>query len=220
MPASKSITSNDQRRLYAIVLALSVFTILYNLIEGLVATYFGFQDESVSLFGFGIDSFIELISGLGIAHMVIRLQTDPAANRDKFERMALRITGVAFYLLVVGLIVTAGYNLYAGHAPETTFWGVVISVISILVMVALIYGKTKTGKALNSEAILADAQCTRVCIYMSITLLVSSAVFAATGFKFVDALGALVLAWFSFREGKECFGKAASDTFCRCDHHG
>lgn len=214
-----AIHPKREKRLYAFILGLSIFTIVYNLAEGIVATWFGYQDESVTLFGFGVDSFIELISGIGIAHMVIRMQLNPAANRDPFERLALRITGVAFYLLVVGLVISAGYNLWSGHKPVTTFWGVIISTVSILVMFFLVYGKTTTGRALQSDAILADAQCTKVCMYMSVILLVSSGIFAWTGITWIDAAGTLGLAWFSYREGKECFEKAASDTFCSCDHH-
>lgn len=208
----------DQKRLYRIALALAVFTIVYNLAEGLIATWFGYHDESVTLFGFGVDSFIELISGLGIAHMVVRMQMEPTANRDPFERTALRVTGIAFYLLVVGLLVTAGYNIWIGHKPLTTFWGVIISAISIVVMLGLIYGKTSVGKQLHSEAMLADAQCTRVCIYMSVILLVSSGIYELTHIAYIDAIGTLGLAYFSFKEGRECFEKAKSDTFCNHDH--
>lgn len=208
----------DHKRLYRIALALAVFTIVYNLAEGIIATWFGFHDESTTLFGFGVDSFIELISGLGIAHMVVRMQMNPTANSDPFERTALRVTGVAFYLLVVGLLVSAAYNLWSAHKPITTFWGVIISMISIVVMLVLIYWKTRVGKQLHSEAMLADAQCTRVCIYMSVILLVSSGIYELTHIAYIDAIGTLGLAYFSFKEGKECFEKAKSDTFCACDH--
>lgn len=207
----------NKARWYQIALWLAVFTILYNFLEGLVSTYFGFRDESVTLFGFGVDSFIELISGLGIAHMVIRMRRHPTANRDPFERMALRITGVAFYLLVAGLVLTAGWNLFSGHTPETTTWGIIIAIISIIVMLVLIQGKTTSGRILGSEAILADARCTRVCIYMSVILLISSAIFSMTGFRYIDVIGALGLAWFSYREGKECFEKASSGKLTCCD---
>ena len=218
--AHKSVIQEplDQKRLYRIALALAVFTIVYNLVEGLIATWFGYHDESVTLFGFGVDSFIELISGLGIAHMVVRMQMEPTANRDPFERTALRITGVAFYILVVGLILTAAYNIWTGHKPLTTFWGVIISAISILVMIVLIYWKTNVGKQLHSEAMLADAECTRVCIYMSVILLISSGFYELTHIAYIDAIGTLGLAYFSFKEGRECFEKAKSDTFCACDH--
>lgn len=212
-------TPQTEKRLYKIALGLAIFTIVYNVIEGLVSTYFGYQDESFTLFGFGVDSFIEAISGLGIAHMVIRVQREPTACKDNFERTALRITGVAFYILVAGLVTTGIYNIYIGHKPESTFWGVIISVISIVVMWALIYWKRRTGKALNSDAILADAECTRVCVYMSIVLLTASVIYELTKIAYIDAIGTLGLAYFSLREGKECFEKAKNNMHCSCRHN-
>ena len=205
-------------RLYKTAFGLAIFTITYNTIEGLVSTWFGYEDGTLSLFGFGADSFIEVISGIGIAHMVIRIQQHHKSKRDKFERTALRVTGFSFYILVAGLIITSFYNIYTGHKPETTFWGIVISIISIVVMWVLVMAKTKTGKLLNSEAILADAECTRVCIYMSVILLISSAVYEFTSFKYIDSIGTLGLSYFAYKEGKECFEKVKSEKYCSCKH--
>lgn len=208
----------ETKKLYKFAFLLAIVTIFYNLVEGLISTYFGYEDESLALFGFGVDSFIEVLSGLGIAHMIIRIQRHPQSNRDDFERTALRITGVAFYLLVVGLVSSSLFNIWIGHKPETTFWGVVISIISIVTMWLLIYGKTNVGKKLGSEAILADAECTRVCLYMSVILLLSSGIYELTNIGYVDSFGSLGLSYFAFSEGKECFEKAKSDKICGCAH--
>jgi divalent metal cation (Fe/Co/Zn/Cd) transporter len=107
--------------------------------------------------------------------------------------------------------------IYTGQTPVTTFWGVVIAVISILVMSVLIYGKVSVGKRLGSEPILADANCTKVCVYMSVILLAASAIYELTHLPYVDAAGTLGLAYFSYSEGKECFEKARGDKYCPCD---
>src|SRR5688572_1355260 len=87
--------------LYRWALVLSLITVFYKLAEGLVSVWFGHQDETLALFGFGLDSFIEVLSGIGILHLVMRLQQAPdAKNRDRFEKTALKITGTAFYLLI------------------------------------------------------------------------------------------------------------------------
>jgi len=216
--AAIQVTTN-KKVLYKWAFALAIFTIIYNLAEGIIATYLGFEDESLALFGFGVDSFIEVISGLGIAHMVLRIRQHPESNRDTFERTALRITGFAFYVLVLGLVTSSLYNIYIGHKPETTFWGVIISIISIAVMWLLVVGKTKTGEALHSEAILADAQCTKVCIYMSVILLISSGIYEVTNLAYIDSIGTLGLSYFAYKEGKECFEKAKSNKHCGCDSH-
>ena len=212
-----AISLTDNNRLFTIAFGLAIFTIVYNLLEGLISTYLGYEDESLVLCGFGSDSFIEVISGLGIAHMVVRIRRQPASNRDSFERTALRITGFAFYTLVFGLVITSVYNIWQGHAPVTTYWGVIISTISILVMWILVVSKRRVGKKLKSEPILADANCTLVCVYMSIILLISSGIYELTGIAYIDSIGTLGLAYFAFKEGKECFEKSNSDKYCVCD---
>lgn len=219
MALTETLTTANTKRLYRFAFGLAVFTIIYNIAEGIIATYFGYEDESLTLFGFGVDSFIEAVSGFGIAHMVLRIQHNAGSNRSESEQTALRITGYAFYVLTTGLVITTVYNLWTGHQPATTLWGVIISLISIIIMLALVYAKTKTGKQLNSDAILADAQCTRVCIYMSVVLLAASGIYELANIPYIDSIGALGLAWFSYREGKECFEKAESNKNCSCDHN-
>ena len=216
MESDIAVQYSDSKRLYKIAFVLAVFTILYNIAEGLISMYFGFKDESLTLFGFGADSFIEVFSGLGIAHMVLRIQRQPTSNRDNFERTALTITGYSFYALVIGLLGTSMYNIWIGRTPETTLWGVIISLLSITVMWALVHGKSKVGRRLNSDAILADAECTKVCISMSVILLISSGVYELTKFAFVDIMGTLGLAYLSFKEGRECFEKVKKNSHCSC----
>lgn len=205
-----------EKKYYQRVLWLAVFTIVYNLGEGMVSVLLGIKDETLALLGFGIDSFVEVISGIGILHLVIRIRKNPDSSRDRFESTALRITGTGFYLLALGLLAAAGNNLITGHKPETTLWGVVISLVSLAVMFWLYRSKIHYGKKLDAAAVIADGRCTLVCIYMSMVLLLSSAVYELTGFGWVDTIGALGLAWFSYTEGREAFEKASGKN-CDCD---
>lgn len=202
-------------RYYTYALWLAFFTIFYNIAEGLVSVYFGAQDETLTLFGFGVDSFIEVMSGIGILAMVLRIRQNPQSERSQFERTALRVTGLSFYLLTAGLLASAVINIITGHKPETTLVGVIISSISIAFMWALVALKRKVGRTLDSAPILADAQCSLVCIYMSLVLLAASFVYEVTGFGLVDSLGALGLVYFSVNEGKEAFEKA-KNLDCEC----
>ncbi len=205
-----TLTQTSINKYWQYALWLALFTVFYNLAEGLVSIYFGAHDETLTLFGFGLDSFIEVVSGIGILFMVLRIRQNANAPRSLFEQSALRITGISFYLFAVGLGITAIYNLFAGHKPTTTFPSLIISLVSITVMWMLVMSKRKVGRGLNSSPILADANCSMVCIYMSIILLASSLIYQFTGFGFVDSLGALGLIYFSINEGREAFEKAAS----------
>ena len=203
--------------LYKRASLLAKITIFYNIVEGLVSVFFGATDETLSLFGFGLDSFVEVISGVGIWSMVRKMRSNPKAHPGPFEKKALQITGTAFYILAVGLVIAAAISLYQGHRPETTFWGIVVSVVSIFSMYALAHFKVKVGKKLASEAILEDANCTKACLYLSIILLLASVGFQLTGIGGIDSIGAVLIAIFSFREGRESFEKSLGEACCR-DH--
>jgi divalent metal cation (Fe/Co/Zn/Cd) transporter len=209
-----TLTQSTTNKYWTYALWLALFTIFYNLAEGLISIFFGISDETLTLFGFGVDSFIEVMSGIGILAMVLRIRRNPETSRSQFEQTALRVTGTSFYLLAVGLGATALYNLFTAHRPSTTLPGLIISLISIAVMWALVLGKRKVGRTLESSPILADANCTMVCIYMSIVLLVSSLIYQLTGFGFIDSIGALGLIYLSYNEGKESFEKAAGLDDC------
>lgn len=174
-----------RERLYRTALVLAFITVAYNLLEGVVSAWFGYADETLSLFGFGLDSFVEVASGAG------------------------------FYLLTAGLIVSGAYDGYSRHAPKTAFWGIVVSLVSILSMGILIYFKEKVGRALGSQAMMADAACTRVCLYLSLILLASSAGYQLTGIGWLDAAGAFGISWFCFQEGHEAFAEARGIS-CGC----
>lgn len=209
-----TLTQSATNRYWSYALWLAFFTIFYNLAEGGISIFFGISDETLTLFGFGVDSFIEVMSGVGILAMVLRIRQNPETPRSQFERTALRVTGSAFYLLAAGLAVTAIYNLFTAHTPETTLPGLIISIISIAIMWFLVLGKRRVGRALDSAPILADANCTMVCVYMSLVLLASSLIYELTGFGFIDSIGALGLIYFSYNEGKESFEKAAGLEDC------
>ena len=196
---------------------LSVITIVYNIIEGLVSVYFGSADDTLVLLGFGVDSFVEVISGIGILHMVLRMQRSEIKDFDKFERLALRITGIAFIVLAIGLVAGSILNIVNKTKPETTFAGIIIAIISILSMYFLMNYKLKTGKALNSEAIIADAHCTKTCLYLSFILLISSLLYEFFKISYIDIIGSLGIAWYAFSEGRESLEKARKNKLsCGC----
>jgi hypothetical protein len=197
-------------------LALALVTVGYNIAEGVVSVWLGMADETVALFGFGIDSFVEVISGIGIGHMVWRLKGRSAGAPDRFERTALRVTGSSFYLLAAALLLTSAVQVLVGSKPETTVWGIVVSAVSIATMLVLLHYKRKIGRRFDSPALLADANCTKTCLYLSVVLLAASLGYETTGIGMLDSAGALGISWFSWREGREAFEKAKGHFTCGC----
>jgi hypothetical protein len=210
----------NTKKLIQTAFVLSIITIVYNVAEGLVSVFFGISDESLALFGFGTDSFVEVISGVGIMHMVVRMKRagiNDVSSQDKFERQALKITGTAFYILTGGLVAGAILQVVSKSEPHTTVAGIVISIISLLTMFVLMRLKLETGKKLHSDAVIADANCTRTCFYLSFVLLFSSLAYELFSIGWFDTLGSLAIAWFAFSEGREAFEKSRSETLaCHC----
>ena len=203
----KTLKTKSKEQLLSLAYTLSFVTIIYNVLEGGISTFFGAEDETLALFGFGVDSFVEVISGLGIAHMIFRMKKSDVDDRDKFEKRALKITGTAFYVLTIGLVIGACLSIYSGQTPETTFIGIFVSSISILTMYFLYRYKLETGKLLDSAPIVSDANCTKTCFYLSFILLGSSLIYELFKVPYVDAIGSLGIAWYAFKEGKEAFEK-------------
>jgi Cation efflux family len=209
--------TRTKEQLLRTAFVLSLITIIYNLLEGGVSVFYGTGDNSLTLLGFGIDSFVEVISGIGIAHMLIRMRNNFEITRDVFEKQALKITGFGFYLLAAGLFIGAVVNVIEKVNPSTTIPGLIISVISILTMYFLMNAKMKVGGELKSDAIIADAKCTKTCLELSIVLLAASFLHQVFHILYIDTIGSLGIAYLSYKEGKESLEKAKTGRIDCCD---
>lgn len=200
---------------------LSIITIGYNVIEGVVSLYFGIEGEALSIIGFGIDSLVEVVSGLGILHMVLRLKklgSEAEKRMDEVEIRALQITGFSFYLLAGGLLAGTIFQVLSNERPDATLAGLIIAILSILTMYFLMQAKLSVGKALDSQAIISDSNCTKTCFYLSFILLISSGMYHFFGIWWVESLGSVGIAYFAYKEGKEAFGKAKNKSIsCACE---
>lgn len=202
---------------YARMLAL--VTVAYNLLEGLVSMGFGASDESIALFGFGADSFIEVGSALLV---LWRLKADQgcAASRLERERKATRGIGVLFLLLAAGVAAGALLQLATHRHPDTTLPGLVISLASLSGMAWLWRAKRAAAAALDSQALAGDAACSLACIQLSAVLFLGSLLFLLwPGLWWVDAAAALVLSAFIAKEGVQGIRAAARPDFdggCGC----
>jgi divalent metal cation (Fe/Co/Zn/Cd) transporter len=204
------------RKLYSFALTLAIITVVYNLAEGLVSVFFSLRGETLTLFGFGADSFVETISALGVTQMIVRIKMNPDSDKGRFEILALKITGWCFYVLAGILAISAVFDVVEGHQPTSTVPGIIIALISILCMWALIYFKLSVGKKLNSAPIISDAKCSQVCLYMSLVLLAASALWYFFKIPYIDIVGTAGLIYFSVKEGHEAFEKAEGIEEC-CD---
>jgi divalent metal cation (Fe/Co/Zn/Cd) transporter len=218
-PAQPPADASLQRWLaYARFLAL--FTIFYNLVEGLVSMGFGWADDSMALFGFGADSFIEVGSALLVLWRLRGEAGGCASERLRRERRAALGIGVLLALLALGTAAGAVVQLVLRHHPDTTLPGLLVSLASLGFMFWLWTSKKRAARALDSRSLEGDAACSLACIQLSTVLFAGSLVFLLVpALWWVDAVAAFLLAGFIVREGIEGIRAALRPGFtggCGC----
>ncbi len=199
---------------------LAWITVGYNLIEGLVSMGFGASDESVALFGFGADSFIEVGSALLVLWRFRREASSRSEDQAARERRATAGIAWLFLALAAGTAAGAIVQLVGRRHPETTVPGLAIALASIAFMLWLWHEKRLAAAALSSRTLAGDAACSMVCVKLSLVLLAGSVVFiVAPALWWADAVAAIVLATMIAREGWEMLAAARCpelDGGCGC----
>src|SRR5712671_4371797 len=192
---------------------LEYFTVVWNTLEGLVAVVAGIVAGSISLVGFGIDSFIEVTSG---SVLLWRMSVDSNVHhRETNEKRALRIVGACFLLLSAYIAYDSISDLWSKRAPEHSVAGIILACASLVVMPLLSRAKRKVGRALGSAAMHADAKQTEFCTYLSAILLAGLLLNAFFGFWWADPLAALIMVPIIAKEGIEGVQGKACDDCCR-----
>lgn len=189
---------------------LEYFTIGWNALEGLVAVVAGAIAGSISLVGFGIDSFIEVTSG---SVLLWRMSVDAEVQRRELnEKRALRIVGVCFLLLAAYIAYESALDLWSRRAPEHSIPGIVLACLSLVVMPLLSRAKRKVGRSLGSAAMHADAKQTEFCTYLSVILLGGLLLNTLFGLWWADPAAALIMVPIIAKEGMEGLqGQACKD---------
>jgi divalent metal cation (Fe/Co/Zn/Cd) transporter len=191
---------------------LEYFTIAWNSIEGLLAVAMGIVAGSISLVGFGLDSFIEVTSG---SVLLWRMSVDADVHRrERNEKRALRVVGLCFLLVAGYIAYESGMDLVSRRAPEHSVPGIILACVSLVVMPLLSRAKQSVGRALGSAAMRADAKQAEFCTYLSAILLGGLLLNALFGLWWADPVAALVMLPIIAKEGIEALrGKSCTD--CR-----
>ncbi len=200
-----TVTALSRRQLLRRGLRLEYLTVGWNIVEGVVAVGAGMLAGSIALIGFGVDSAVETVSGAVLAW---RLSAEThgtldAAAVERVERRAERLVGVAFLLLAAYVALEAVHALVMHEVSEASPGGIALTALSIVAMLWLARQKRRTGEALDSRALVADAQQTFACWYLSMTTLAGLVLNAALGWWWADPAAALGISALLVREGLE-----------------
>ena len=194
-----AVTADRRAALHRRVRLIVGITITYNVLEGIIAVSAGAVASSAALIGFGLDSFIEVLSAVAVAWQFTR--KDP----ERWEKPTVRAIGIAFFALAAYVTVDAILALAGVDSVEHSPVGIAIAVASLIVMPALAWVEFRTGRELGSRSVQADAKQLLLCVYLSGTVLIGLLLNTLFGWAWADSVAALVVAALAVREGVEAW---------------
>lgn len=194
-------------------LILSYITVGYNILEGAASIIAGAFAGSIALIGFGLDSFVESLSG-GVMIWRFRKQGKISKEEEEhIERMAIKLVAYTFFVLAIYVLYESVNKLISQETPERSLFGIIIAIISLIAMPILFYQKYRTGKVLNSRSLVADSKETLACFFLSFALLIGLGINYLFGLWQADPIVGLIIVIFLAREGYELFrGEEIPDT--------
>ncbi len=190
-------------RLYTKGLRLEYFTVGYNTLEAVASIVFGSIAGSIALIGFGLDSIIESLSGVVLIWRLSQHGKLSAAAEERLEKRATKFVAITFFILGLYVLFESIKKLVLAETPEPSLPGIIIAVASLIVMPLLTWQKYKTGKQINSRALVADSKETLACAFLSVALLIGLGANYLFGFWQADPIVGVIIAAFLFREGWE-----------------
>jgi divalent metal cation (Fe/Co/Zn/Cd) transporter len=197
---------------------IEVVTIVWMVMEAVIAIGAGIIARSVLLTAFGVDSVVELVTG---GTLLWRLTTEARggvlARVERAENRAAWITGVGLIALCIYVLVTSGLSLIAGNKPEDSYAGIGLAVVAVAFMPLLAWRKRIVAAEIDSGALRGDAACSITCAYMAGTLLVGLALNALFHWWWADGVAALALLYWLIPEAREALeGAREGRGGCSC----
>lgn len=194
-------------------LRLSYFTVGYNVLEGMISIFAGYLAGSIALVGFGLDSFVESLSGGVIIWRFAKHEGLSTEEEEQIERKATKLIGYTFLVLSAYVLYESAKKLYFQEPPAPSLLGIIIAVISLIIMPVLFYSKYRTGQSLSSISLMADSKQTLACAFLSLALLIGLGLNYLFGVWQADPIIGLLIAAFLIKEG---YAALKEGKLCSC----
>ena len=213
LPAHVHIGSAGRPELLRRAQALAVFTLVWNVAEGVIALGAAWAAGSRALAGFGLDSAVESISA-GVLLWRLRVEQRDPERVERVEPIALRLIGVSFLVLAAVVGFEAVRSLLIRDEPDASPVGIGLTLLSLAVMPILARHKRRVAIALGSRAAEADSAQTRACAYLSAVVVTGLILNAVFGWWWADPVAALGVVVFLLLEGREALRAEQLDDCC------
>ena len=188
------------------------FTVGWNVIEGIVAIAAGVIAGSIALVGFGLDSYIEVASGLVLIWRLRKHGFSNDEDEETAEKKAIFFVGITFLVLALYVTYQSGKKLLLHEPPDESLIGIILAIVSLIIMPLLAFYKKRLAAEINSRALRADALETLACSYLSLTLVLGLGANALFGWWWADPIAALAMVYFLVKEGSEAIEESRGST--------
>ncbi len=158
---------------------------------------------SIALIGFGLDSFVESLSGGVMIWRFRKYGKISEEEEERVERRAARLVAYTFFVLGAYVLYESVKRLYLREAAGPSLFGIIIAIVSVVVMPVLFYLKYQTGKSIGSRSLVADSKETLACVFLSFSLLVGLGLNYLYGIWQADPIVGLIIVGFLVKEGYE-----------------
>lgn len=207
----ESVQDIPQNKLYKKGLHLEYFTVGYNIVEAVLSILFGSLAKSIALVGFGLDSIVESLSGMILIWRLRQHGKISEEEEERIEKGAHKFVAMTFFILGLYVLFQSVKKLIFKEIPNPSLPGIIIAAVSLIVMPILSYQKYKTGKQIQSEALIADSKETLACSFLSLALLLGLGLNYLFGFWQADAFAGIIIVFFLMREGLEIWKESKEE---------
>jgi divalent metal cation (Fe/Co/Zn/Cd) transporter len=192
---------------------LQWLTIAHGGLETIVALGAGVAAGSVVLFGFGLDSLVEVMSALVVLWR-LSLQSNKS-RREGADAVGVRFVGVCFLVLAAYVAYDSATALLHHEIPGESVPGILLASFSVIAMPLLARAKRRIAFEIGSSAMSADSIQSDLCAYLSGILLIGLALNALLGWWWADPIAALAMVPIIGREGFQAIrGRACGCSGC------
>jgi len=210
---SQGIVTAKRQALIRRALWLAVFTVIWNIAEGVIALVAAARADSRALVGFGLDSFVESASA-SVLIWRLRIEQQSPERAEQVEQRALRIIGITFLVLAGAVCVESVRSLVAGEQPDVSAVGIALTTVSLIVMPVLARAKRNVGRDLGAQSVEADSRQTQACVYLSAVVLLGLVLNAVFGWWWADPVAAFAVVVFLVQEGRSALHAEHVDECC------
>ena len=188
---------------------LEVITVVWMLVEGVVAIAAGVAAGSALLTAFGLDSVIELTSGSVLLwRLSVEARGAEVERVERVEQRAKRFAASLLALLCLYVLASSIFGLATRSKPDSSIAAIVIAVAAVIVMPSLGVSKRRAAERIDSDALRADAAESFTCGYMAAAVLVGVTLNALLHWWWAEDIAALVFLFWLVGETRNAFEEA------------